>query len=312
MKNEPKVKIILVSFNRPELTIACLYSLSKINYSNYSIVIIDNASQDGAPKAIQHAFPKVRIIELSKNLGFVGGNNLGLEAAVEDQSDYALLLNNDTEVAPDFLRILVDAAESEDQIGVVGPMIYYFDDPKRIWSAGGAIEWSKGTTRMVGLDELDQGQFGNAPVKANFVTGCALLVKMRVVSAVGRLDERFFLYYEETEWCTRIAQAGYSVVFVPAAKIWHKISTTQRAVSPMVHYYMTRNRLLFLRLSKSGWQAWANVLLKEYLRTLLSWSLRPKWRDRGALRQAMWRGIRDFFAGRFGQMTQESGNALTV
>lgn len=306
---EPKVKIILLSYNQPDLTIACLNSLSKINYSNYSVVIIDNGSSDHAPDAIRNAFPQVQMIESKNNLGFVGGNNLGLDEALAEHCDYALLLNNDTEVAPEFLTVLVEAAESDGQIGVVGPMIYYFDDPQRIWSAGGAVDWAKGTTWMAGLDETDQGQYGTEPCDADFVTGCALLVKMAVVSKVGKLDERFFLYYEETEWCMRISRAGYLIKFVPGSKIWHKISTNKRAVSPMVHYYMTRNRLLFLRLARAGWQAWVHVLLSEYLRTILSWSLRPRWRDHAALRRAMWKGILDYFTVRFGQMPQKLGGS---
>jgi len=122
-----------------------------------------------------------------------------------------------------------------------------------------------------------------------------------VVARVGQLDTRFFAYYEETEWCVRVARAGFTILHVPAAKIWHKISLAARAVSPAAHYYMTRNRLLFLKAAGAGWQAWSHTLIVEYLRTLISWSLRPQWRTQRAQRDVMLRAIYDYFAGCLGR-----------
>jgi GT2 family glycosyltransferase len=211
------------------------------------------------------------------------------------------LLNNDTEVAPDFLRRLVDAAEADPAIGLASPTVYYHEQPEVIWSAGGAIDWRQGSTRMVGLGERDEGQFGVVPRSVDFVTGCAMLVRRAVVEEIGLLDDRFFAYYEDTEWCVRADSAGHKVVHVPTSRVWHKISPSARAASPLVHYYMTRNRLLFLRVSGAGWRAWLHTLFAEYLRTLSSWILLPKWRDKKPQRQMMVRAIVDVVCGRWGE-----------
>jgi hypothetical protein len=125
---------------------------------------------------------------------------------------------------------------------------------------------------------------------------------MSVVEQVGMLDPRFFAYYEEAEWCVRASRAGFKILHVPQAKIWHKISPDAREASPQVHYYMTRNRLLLLKLSKTGVGPWLSVLFLDYGRTLVSWTLRPKWRDKSLQRRAMLQAIRDYGRGRFGKV----------
>ena len=298
----PCVAIILVNWNGQTDTLACLSSLSQLQYPNYSVMVIDNGSTDDSVTTIRVAYPQVTVIESGANLGFVGGNNIGLDRARNLGADYALLLNNDTEVAPDFLQLLVEAAEADPQVGIVGPLIYYFDRPDVVWSAGGAIDWAGGSTRMLGLNEEDHGQFDPAPHLVDFVTGCALLIKMPLVEQVGMLDPRFFAYYEETEWCVRATRAGQKILLVPRARIWHKISLTAREASPQVHYYMVRNRLLFLKLARMGPGPWVRTLLLDYARTLLSWTLKPGWRHKTPQRQAMVRAILDFGRGRFGKV----------
>jgi hypothetical protein len=155
---------------------------------------------------------------------------------------------------------------------------------------------------MVGLNERDTGQFGAAPRTVDFITGCALLAKRAVLERVGLLDERFFTYYEETEWCVRAQRAGFKIVHAPAAKIWHKIPLDARESSPLVHYYMTRNRLLFLRATGAGWRPWLHTLVREDLRTWLSWSVRPRWRHKRAHRVMLTRGVADALCGRWGQL----------
>jgi hypothetical protein len=297
----PKVSIIVLNWNGRDDTLACIASLRQINYTAYEILVVDNGSTDDSVAAIRTSHPQVTLIETGHNLGYVGGNNVGLEYAKVTHADYALLLNNDTEVAPDFLSLLVDVAETDSKIGVVGPTIYYHAEPERIWSAGGAIDWARGSTWMVGLNEIDLGQFGGVPRPVDFVTGCALLIKMPVVAQMGLLDPRFFAYYEETEWCVRVARAGFKILHVPQAKLWHKISLVARGTSLTVYYYMTRNRLIFLSAARAGLRAWLNTLILEYLRTLISWSVRPKWRGQQGHRKIMIRAVSDYFAGRFGQ-----------
>ena len=298
----PSVAIIILNWNNASDTIECLRSVAELTYDNFITVVVDNGSSDNSVIEIRQAYPEVMLIEANRNLGFVGGNNVGLELAKVNKADYTLLLNNDTEVSPDFLDRLVTVIEADPTIGIVGPTIYYFDRPNVVWSAGGAIDWQHGSTRMLGLNEKEQGQFGEQPRPVDFVTGCALLIRMSLLDQIGVLDPRFFAYYEETEWCVRVARAGYQVLHVPTAKVWHKISLVTRESSPLVHYYMTRNRLLFLKLSQAGRRAWFNTLIVDYARTLLSWSLKPKWRrQKASQRKVMFQAIRDYRRGIFGK-----------
>ena len=297
--NSPRVVIVVLSWNGRDDTLNCLASLRLLTYPAYQVVVVDNGSTDGSVEAIRAEYPDVSLIETGENLGYVGGNNAGLSWALERGGDYVLLLNNDTEVAPEFLSELVRVAESVPSVGIVGPTIYYFDRPQTIWSAGGAIDWARGETRMIGLDEADTGQFGCEPRPVDFVTGCALLVKSRVIQQIGMLDLRFFAYYEDAEWSVRAARAGFAIWHVPSAKIWHKILPERRAASPQTHYYMTRNRLLFLRCTGAGYGAWFHTLVDD-LRTILSWTLRPKWHDKRAQRDSMAIAIRDYFLRRAG------------
>jgi hypothetical protein len=298
----PKVAIILINWNGLVDTLACLNSLRYLDYPAYDIIVVDNGSTDDSVEQIRQHHPEVILIETGEILGFVGGNNVGLEHENATSADYALLLNNDTEVAPDFLTLLVDVAETDPQIGIVGPTIYYFDEPNMIWSAGGGINWQQGITHMVNLNEPDRGQLGSAPRPMYFVTGCALLIKQSVIEQVGVLDPRFFAYYEETEWCVRASQAGFKILHVPHSHIWHKISIVARAASPQVHYYMVRNRLLFLQLTRATPRAWSNTLFGNYARILLNWTIRPKWRHKAPQRRAMLQAIGDYARGRFGRV----------
>ncbi len=297
----PSVAIIILNWKGLDDTLACVRSLERVDYARFETVVIDNGSGDGSAAALKKACPGLRVLETGDNLGFAGGNNLGLEWALARRYDYALLLNNDTEVALDFLRRLVEAMERDPALSVVGPTIYFHADPRRIWSSGGHIDWRTGRTLMEGLGQVDEGQFGEGPREVDFVTGCAMLVRMDVVHRIGSIDPRFFAYYEETEWCVRMRRAGFGVAHVPGARVWHKVSPMEQAHSPLVHYYMTRNRLLFLRSVRAGWRAWAATLFLEYPRTMLSWSLRPRWRAMRPQRRVMLRAVADYFLGRTGR-----------
>ncbi len=301
MPPSPLVAIIILNWNGHEDTLACLGSLSQLDYPNCQVIVVDNASEDDSVAIIRASHPWATLLENRENLGFVGGNNVGLAHAQTLGAAYALLLNNDTEVAPDFLSQLVQITETDPQIGIAGPMIYYFDQPDTIWSAGGEIDWQRGLTHMLGMNEPDRGQFGGTPRPVDFVTGCTLLIKMHIVAEVGMLDPRFFAYYEETEWCVRVRRAGYQIFHVPEAKIWHKITVAAREASPSVHYYMTRNRLLFLKLSHAGVRAWVYTLIFNYARILLGWTFHRKWRHKAPQRRAMLQAIADYGRGRFGK-----------
>lgn len=299
--NPPSVLIVIINWNNLQDTLACLESLQKIDYANYKILVVDNSADGNLKSEIHSRYPETLLVEAGSNLGFTGGNNLGLSYALTQNIEFTLLLNADTEVDPLFLQHLVDALKSDDTAGIAGPSIYYYDQPQIFWSAGGEIDWQRGDTRMAGIGEIENRQYGSAPRPVDFVSGCALMIKMSITEKTGFLDDRFFAYYEEAEWCVRCARNGHRILHVPQAKIWHKISPESREASPLVHYYMTRNRLLFLRVTRAGIKPWINTLLFDFAKRLISWSIKPRWRYKRPQRAAMIRGLLDFASESFGK-----------
>jgi GT2 family glycosyltransferase len=296
------VAIIILNWRRLADTLACLDSVHAIDYPSVIIIVVENGSGDGSAEGIRAAFPNVTLLEQDINYGYAGGNNIGIQYAKTLGADYILLLNNDVEVKPDFLGQMMAVAEEHPFVGIIGPTIYYFDQPEQIWSAGGRVDWVRGEAMMMGLNEMEIGQFGVIPRPVEWITGCALLIKMAVIEQIGSLDERFFAYYEEAEFCLRARRAGWGVVHVPTAKIWHKISSRAREASPQVNYYMSRNRLLFLKLTGAEFIAWVNTLVLDYGIRLINWSINPKWRGKKQQRLALMQAVMDYFRGRFGKV----------
>ena len=242
-----QVSIIVLNWNNYQDTKECLESLRKSTYPNCKIIVTDNGSTDKSGERLKKEFPQYTFIYNDSNLGFAEGNNVGIRYALKRGADYVLLLNNDTIVDPGFLEPLVGIAEADDQIGVVGPMIYFYDKPKVIQSIGARINLLKGSHPLIGIREVDEGQY-DEPMEVDYVSGAALLAKRQVIEDVGLLDPEYFLYSEEVDWCYRAAKAGYKIMAVPKSKIWHKVSSsTGGTKSPFVAYYLTRNRILFMR-----------------------------------------------------------------
>lgn len=296
-----RVLIIILNWNGKADTLDCVKSLKKLKDQKFDILVVDNGSIDNSAAEISRAYPEVNMICLNENLGYVGGNNVGLKYALSRDYAYMLLLNNDTEVSETFLNRLLSIAESNSKIGVLSPVICYFDPREFIWSAGGKVDFKHWQSDMISMGKNIQEYGRTSPYPVDFVTGCALLVKREVVEKVGLLDDRFFAYYEDVEWCVRIRKAGFEVVVVPDSRIWHKVSPQKRASSPIVTYYMTRNRLLFMRLAGSGCRKIIRVALFENIRTVLSWSIKPKWRNKRILRKAVLQALWDAGTGRWGR-----------
>jgi GT2 family glycosyltransferase len=223
--SEPVVYIIILSWNGKEDTLSCLRSIMGLRYPNFTVVMVDNASSDGTVESVKENFTTVKIIANSENLRFAGGNNVGIEYALQNKADYILLLNNDTIVDPDFLDRLIEVAASDKRIGIAGPKIYYYQDRKRIWFAGGKVEYWKGWVSHIGIRELDHGQY-DAVRRVDYITGCCMLVRREVIERVGKLDEKFFIYGEDADLCLRASRAGYELVYAPSSMIWHKVSAS--------------------------------------------------------------------------------------
>jgi GT2 family glycosyltransferase len=256
-------------------------------------------STDETVEAVRSAFPEAQIIQLIENLGYAGNNNVGIRAALAQGADWVFVLNEDTIVAPDCLAHLVEVGDSNQQIGIVGPMVYHYDEPDVIQSAGGVLGRYWQSVHLA-KNELDQGQF-TVPHLVDWISGCGILVRRAVIEQIGMLDERFFCYWEETEWCLRAIKAGWRVMHVPQAKLWHKGVQRDYRPQPFVTYYSTRNHFLTLAKHHAPPIAWALAGV-NILRTLTSWTVKPKWRSMVEHRNAMWHGLLDFVRGRWGQM----------
>ena len=296
--SEPLVVTIILNTNRREDTLACLASLEQGTYKNHKIIVLDNASSDGSVEAIHSTFPSVQIIELVENLGYAGNNNVGIKAALAQGADWIFVLNEDTIVAPDCLAHLIEVGEGDQRIGIVGPMVYHHDEPNVIQSAGGKLSkyWD---SLHIAQNKPDQRQF-NKPHLVDFISGCAILVRRAVIEQVGMLDERFFYYWEETEWCLRASKQGWYIMHVPQAKLWHKGVQRDYLPNPSVTYYSTRNRFLMLAKHHAPLVVWI-VAWGQTLRTLTSWTVKPQWRSMHEHRDAMWQGVLDFMRHRGGK-----------
>jgi GT2 family glycosyltransferase len=294
---QPRVVTVILNTNRRDDSLACLASLDKSTHRNHHIIVLDNASTDGSVAAIQAAFPAVQIIGLTENLGYAGNNNVGIRAAMDQAADWVFVLNEDTIVDPICLEQLCLVGESDPAIGIVGPMVYHHDEPTIIQSAGGKLGryWE---SWHIAQNEADSGQFPQ-PHQVDWISGCAILLRRALIEQVGILDERFFYYWEETEWCVRSANRGWRIEHVPQAKLWHKGVQRDYRPKPAVSYYNTRNRLLLLMKHHAPLSAWI-MAWGQIARTLTSMTVRPKWRVARDHRDAMLRGTIDFLRHRWG------------
>ena len=240
----PYVATVVLSWNGRDDTLACLESLSRMDWPCHSAIVVDNGSQDGTPEAVREAHPDATVIATGRNLGFAEGNNVGLRAALDAGADYVLVLNNDTVVAPDLLRELVGEAERRPDAGAICPLIYYLDPPDRIWYAGARFDARRGHNgRHTGYGERDVGQYDRVR-EIGRATGAAMLVRREVIEEVGFLDGELFLQVEDVEWSLRMRGAGWRVFFAPSGKVWHRVSVcTGGEHSAATAYYEMRNTL---------------------------------------------------------------------
>ncbi|MBZ2166166.1 glycosyltransferase family 2 protein [Methanobacterium spitsbergense] len=199
-------------------------------------------------KNIKSSTKRLFLIKNENNDGFAEGNNIGITYALNNlDPDYVMLLNNDTIVDREFLVEMLKVSESNSEIGILGPKIYYYNDPNRIWFAKGKISWKFSRGLNIGYNEMDNGQYDKI-AEVEYVSGCAFLIKKEVINRIGLLDKRFFLYFEEIDWTLRATKLGYKNVFVPKGKIWHKISKSGGGIKEKIGlYYITRNRWLFMK-----------------------------------------------------------------
>jgi GT2 family glycosyltransferase len=240
------VSLITINLNQDAVTEALLDSVfTKNTYPNFEIIVVDNNSKVDPIPEWEKKYPTVKFIQAGKNLGFTGGNNLGIAHA---KGDYLFVINNDTEVTDSLIGRLVDTMEKNPQVGVISPKINYFDKPDVLQYTGYTdMNFYTTRNRCIGQFEKDNGQYDYLTGKTGYAHGAAMLVRRKVIEEVGVLSDNFFIYYEELEWCERIKKAGYEIWVDMQALLYHKESMTVGKESPFKEYYMNRNRILFNR-----------------------------------------------------------------
>ena len=249
MVKNSKIAIIIVNWKQYQLTKLCLYSLQKIKYDNYQIILIDNESNPKELKKIKNQFDKIITFPNQKNLGFTGANNVGIEYAIKNDFEYVMLINNDTEVEKNFINPLIEVLEKNQNFGAAQPLILNYYNRDKVWSAGGFLNKFFGYTYVIKSPE---------GIKKNidWITGCCFFLRTDVIKKIGLLDEKFFAYYEDVDWSIRIKNAGYDLAFVKSSVVYHhgskssKNESNEGTLSPFVHYLNIRNHIFLLRKNK--------------------------------------------------------------
>jgi len=223
----PRVSIIILNWNGLQDTIECLESLKKISYPNYEVIVVDNASSGDDVKILRDKYgDSVHFIANDKNYGFSEGNNVGIRYALGKQTNYVFLLNNDTVVDPSFLSESIEVAEEDNKCGILGGKIYYYFSPNRLQSVGGKINWWTGRFQDYS-GQVDIGQYDQR-AERDFVYATAMLIKREVIEKIGLLDSKLFFGMEDFDYCARAQKAGFRVLYVPGAKVWHKQGASRK------------------------------------------------------------------------------------
>jgi GT2 family glycosyltransferase len=244
-KNLPKVSIVTLTWNTTEITIDFLKSLNEYcTYPNLEVIIVDNGSKQNPSDVLKAIYPSAIVLVNEKNLGFTGGNNVGIKAAT---GDYLFIVNNDTEFTPGLLEGLIKIFETYPDAGIVSPKFHYYYHKGTIEYAGyHEVNVFTGRNSMVGCQEKDEGQYNEIKI-TNYAHGGGMMVSRKVIEEVGGLPEEFFIYYEEFDWCEQIKRKGYKVYYQPESLIYHKESMTTGKSSPFKTFYHTKNRILFMK-----------------------------------------------------------------
>jgi GT2 family glycosyltransferase len=251
----PKVAILILNWNDRRNTLETLESVRDLRYPNLAVFLVDNGSTDGSVEVVSEQFHEVHLIVSPENLGAPAGRNLGLEEILRhSDAEYVLILDNDVILEPCLLNTLIESVEKETDVGIVGPIIYYYAQPKRIWSAGKSMVFREVLTKLLAKNRVETEEPPAGIKRVDCITGACMLVKRRVFERVGYFDPRYFLACEDTEFCVRAAKRGFASAVVTHAKLWHKVSaSTGGGYTPPRTYYTGRSTILFLKEHGRPW-----------------------------------------------------------
>ena len=247
------ISIITVNYRQQAVTLDFLYSIREHKGNlPVEVIVVDNGSITDCEADFKAVFPDLVYIRSEENLGFAGGNNLGIAQA---RGEYLFFLNNDTEITPNLIERLRDELVNRPEVGLISPLLLYYEDKACIQYAGYTkINYFTGRGQGLGFMDRDTGQYDSVSQETGYCHGAAMMCRKQDLVKVGLMDEHYFLYYEELDWCEKFKRAGFKTWFCGAAKVYHKESISVGKESTLKTYFMTRNRVLFIR-KNANWLA---------------------------------------------------------
>ena len=292
-----KVAIVILNYKHAKLSFKLINQFKKINTKGIfcHIFLVDNSSPDNSYHLFSKKLssdPQVSLFQTQQNSGYAGGVNFGLKKAIYKRFDYALVINNDVKLEKNFLKNLLKSFSKNPKLAIAGPKIYFAKGHeyhkkrykkshlgKVIWSAGGTIDWQNIYGFNRGIDEIDREQYNKVNTNVDFISGCCLLLDLKIIKKVGLFDERYFMYLEDADLCHRVKQAGFSIAYIPSSVIWHYNATSSQAGGDLQQYFLSRNRLLFAKKFASSRTKFA--LFKQSIFTIIFGKY--QWQKRGVI-----------------------------
>ena len=299
LETQPLVAIIILNYNGFKDTIECLDSLQNIDYQNYRIVVVENGSSNDSFSILNAKFPDIELIRSEANLGFAGGCNLGMKKASGLNPAYYLLLNNDTIVERSFLTELVNARLKQQNAGILSPFEYSYSERNKLMFSGGSMSILRGPLYPVPASKIDPVE--SLPYKTALLGGSCMMIKREVIEQIGTLDEKYFLYFEDADFCLRASRAKWDLIMVPKSSIWHKGNASHgEKLGDVMAYYLSRNQLYYVSKNYTSFFAKTLFLSNFYFEKIIAfakWTI--KWKKN--LIRCSFKGIVDFYLGKMGK-----------
>lgn len=287
-----KIGIVIVNYNGAVYQNDCMHTIFASSYQDFEVIVVDSGSHDNSLEMLQKEYPQVTVLPQNENVGVAVGNNIGIKYAIQHGMEYTLLMNNDVEIDPKVIETLL-AKASKDTITV--PKIYYYEPHDLLWFAGGELNWKIGSSYHTGLKEHDSEEL-NREREISYAPTCCMLIHNSVFKRIGLIEEKYFMYFDDTDLCARIQEAqGLRILYVPEAVMWHKVSSsTGGEASKVKIYYQTRNKLIYMNKFKD--KIGFSTVLYSYFRMFLSYAKGVCHRTNSRI---IIRAIRDYQKGYF-------------
>lgn len=289
-----KIGIVIVNYNGAKFQNDCIKTLYEQYFNDFEIVVVDSDSKDNSVQLLEEKYPDVKVIKETENVGVAAGNNIGIKYCIGHGAEYVLLLNNDTELDRNVLSSLY--SEASDNVVCV-PKIFYYDNPKMLWFAGGCLDWKKVSAYHFGGHEIDDGQYDKESF-IDYSPTCCMLLHRSVFERIGYIDEKMFMYYDDTDLCVRLKENGIKIKYVPKAFMWHKVSSSSGGMQSKIGvYYNNRNQLYYMKKyrKKIGLIDKLSIVIKGLLKGLIA-PFRNRLNDKYILT-----AYKDFFLNKMGR-----------